>query len=82
MSYICGGNFVTSGDAAFRLRDLREWGRPGPTGATGGRARVVPDLYRRPLRSRLADAFGVAVLFLPLLAAVLVVQHSDRAGVR
>lgn len=66
MSYICGGNSPTSGNAGVNPVDLHNRGRQGPTVADVGRARVVPDLYRRAVDSTAAVA--LAALLYPAIA--------------
>lgn len=73
MSYICGGNSVTSVDAANMPADLAILARPRPTGPDGNRQRVVPDLYRDVINTLAAVA-----LFPLTLVAVLAVQRQDR----
>lgn len=78
MSYIWGGNSPTSGNTGDHPVDQPIWGRLGPTGADVGRPRVVPDLYRRALHSRLASLVLVALLFPPLYVLAVLMDWDDR----
>lgn len=73
MSYISGGNSVTSADSAEVGPGLRKQVWPGVTRRDSESQRVVPDLYRRVI-----DTVALAVLFPLLYLAALALDWQDR----